>query len=86
MLTPLLMPKAAAVIRAESCGACKFSAAHPSGRADLVECRIRAPIATIVPGPNGQPVGIAAFAPMQIDQWCGEWKPKIVLNGSGEAH
>lgn len=52
-----------------ACERCKF--AEPSG--SVFECRLNPPIATFVPGPNGQPTVASGFPLVQARQWCGQY-------------
>lgn len=64
----------------ESCGTCKFYRRNPR---DLQQgfCRIRSPQIHIVPvkTPQGlNPHPVAMFPNMDKDDWCGEWKGRIL--------
>ena len=64
---PLALP------RAQRCENCKWSFSNGQN----LECRRNPPGVSFIPGPGGQPMTIAGFAPVQPTLWCGEWHVKI---------
>lgn len=71
------MPQAAVsrLERLDKCSACKFHGWTPDGK--TLDCRIRAPQATLVQGPGGQPMPMSFFPVVAPDWWCGEFRNRI---------
>lgn len=73
MTAPILtMPVPAKVIRAESCGSCKY--AERAGQ--MFECHFNPPFGTLVPTQAG-PQPVSCFPPVKGEQWCGQYKIKL---------
>jgi hypothetical protein len=69
------------LIGAECCEACKFYKLHPNGG----KCHRMPPTALLIlgQGPGGMPAHAATmadWAPVNPDQWCGEFKRGVVLS------
>ncbi len=67
------------LIRANTCGNCKWGVAVP--RQQQLACKESPPTPTVfmVPGPAGQSQFIThtGFPMVAADEWCGKWAPKI---------
>ena len=77
---PLPVIPAGKLIREDRCEKCKFSERQSSER-EVLECHYNPPTASVVPSNKGPQV-LAAFPPVQADQWCGKYKKRVL--GGGE--
>lgn len=71
-----------ALIGTETCGKCKFSASENPNPGEPLICRRNPPATTIMltPGPGGRPMPnpVSAYPLVRPEQWCGEYRPKIM--------
>lgn len=77
-MTQLLVPAAKpAVARADGCASCKFAVRVGGG----AECRRNPPTTFLISTPQG-PKGVGAWPPVAADQFCGEYKPKLIAGAA----
>lgn len=68
-------------MKRDTCDICTFVDKDPNG--PQLYCHANPPVAQVIPQPTPEGVrmvSIASFAPVQPDQWCGHWKPAILVS------
>lgn len=64
----------------DSCKNCLYSKIDPRD-VRILTCRRETPRTALVPNQMGQPVPISFNPMVGGDDWCGEYKRKVALNG-----
>ena len=72
-MNSIVMPTRSGLVRSDTCQRCKHAAPQGNG----LECHRNPPSVTIIPGPGGNPMTLAAFPPVPMDGFCGEFGRKI---------
>lgn len=63
----------------KQCGLCFFYRVDPRNLRQG-SCRYNPATLTVIASPNGQPISMGAWPPVQETEWCGKWQTKIALN------